>query len=391
MADDSDRGSPPDAGRPKRPPPTIELMAADVTDKPAAVEVVGTETPAPDVPPEPVDTAPSDMPPFEIEEPAVEEPKPSPRARPPILIPAAVGAVAGALVAGVAWFALGAGSASDKSDVDALANRVAQIEARPMAAPDAGIATRIDTLEKSIAALRGDLAATKAQSDRVTADVNQLKSAPRGTAAVIDLGPINERLGQIERAAGELKSSAAQQNAKPVDDAALRRVVAASLLDTSVRQSEPYAAALAAVKPLASDANRLKPLDSFAATGVPTVAALSRELLVLLPKLAPVPTEAVTTGAGVLDRLQASATRLLRIERTDAASAGNSSGAVSRAETAARSNDIATARRELLTLSPADRAALQPWLYKADARDAALAASRQFAADAMAALSKPAP
>jgi hypothetical protein len=64
---------------------------------------------------------------------------------------------------------------------------------------------------------------------------------------------------------------------------------------------------------------------------------------------------------------------------------------VSRAAAAARSNDVVTAKRELLTLSPADRAAIQPWLDKVDARDAALAASRQFAADAVAALSKPAP
>jgi hypothetical protein len=34
---------------------------------------------------------------------------------------------------------------------------------------------------------------------------------------------------------------------------------------------------------------------------------------------------------------------------------------------------------------------VQPWLDKLAARDAALLASRQFAADAMAALSKPAP
>jgi hypothetical protein len=34
---------------------------------------------------------------------------------------------------------------------------------------------------------------------------------------------------------------------------------------------------------------------------------------------------------------------------------------------------------------------VQPWIEKADARDAALAASRQLAADATAALSKPAP
>ena len=52
-------------------------------------------------------------------------------------------------------------------------------------------------------------------------------------------------------------------------------------------------------------------------------------------------------------------------------------------------NDSGDARRELNTLPPADRAAAQPWLDKADERDAALAASRQFAADAMAALAKP--
>jgi hypothetical protein len=52
-------------------------------------------------------------------------------------------------------------------------------------------------------------------------------------------------------------------------------------------------------------------------------------------------------------------------------------------------NDSNEARRELKTLAPEDRAAAQGWLDKADARDAALAASRQFAADAMAVLAKP--
>src|SRR5207248_752814 len=56
---------------------------------------------------------------------------------------------------------------------------------------------------------------------------------------------------------------------------------------------------------------------------------------------------------------------------------------------AALRNDVAEARRELKTLAPADRAAAQSWIEKADARDAALAASRQFATDAMAALARP--
>jgi hypothetical protein len=116
---------------------------------------------------------------------------------------------------------------------------------------------------------------------------------------------------------------------------------------------------------------------------------LNRELLAVLPKLSPAQ-ENATTGSGIVDRLQAGAARLVRIERTEAV-AGNDRGAiVARVTAAALRNDIAEARRELKTLAPADRAAAQAWIDKADARDAALAASRQFAADAMAALSKPA-
>jgi hypothetical protein len=118
--------------------------------------------------------------------------------------------------------------------------------------------------------------------------------------------------------------------------------------------------------------------------------ALSRDLLALLPKLAPEP-EVATSGSGILDRLQAGAAKLVRIERTDAAPSDNRGAVASRVAAAARRNDIIEARRELLTLPAADRAAMQPWIDRVDARDAALSASRQFAADATAALSKPAP
>jgi hypothetical protein len=112
-------------------------------------------------------------------------------------------------------------------------------------------------------------------------------------------------------------------------------------------------------------------------------------LLTLVPKLSPAVPETATTGAGIVDRLQAGAAKLVRIERTDAV--GNDRSAIiARVTAAALRNDSADARRELNTLAPADRAAAQPWLDKADQRDAALAASRQFAADAMAALAKPA-
>ena len=123
---------------------------------------------------------------------------------------------------------------------------------------------------------------------------------------------------------------------------------------------------------------------------MPNAGRLSRELLTLVPKLSPAaPQNTATTGTGIVDRLQAGAAKLVRIERTD--TVGNDRGAVvARVTAAALRNDFNEARRELKTLAPADRAAAQAWLDKADARDAALAASRQFAADAMAALAKPA-
>jgi hypothetical protein len=275
--------------------------------------------------------------------------------------------------------------------VDDLAARVAGIEARiskPAAAvPDPAMANRVEALEKSVASLRGDLSGLRAQSEKLSAAVNDVKSAPRESAPSVDLSAINERIAQVERAARAQASETAQQGAKPADDVPLRRVVAASVLDVSARQGEPYVAALAAAKTLAENADALKPLDGFATTGVPSAASLSRELLTLVSKLLPAQ-ENPTGGSGIVDRLQAGAAKLVRIERTDGV--GNDRGAVvARVTAAALHNDFAEARRELKTLAPADRAAAQGWLDKADARDAALAASRQFASEAMAALAKP--
>ena len=283
---------------------------------------------------------------------------------------------------------------SSSAAIDALSARVASVESKAPAvaapaAPDPALAAQIGTLEKSVATLRDELAAARAQSEKLAAAVNDVKSAPRETPPPPDLSAINERLAKIEAAAKTLSAETAQRNAAPVDDPQLRRVVAASLLDVSVRAGEPYAAALAAAKPFATNADALKPLEPFAATGVPSTNALNRELLALLPKLSP-PPENSTTGSGIVDRLQAGAARLVRIERTDAVAGNDRNAIVSRVTAAAMRNDIAEARRELKTLAPTDRAAAQAWIDKADARDAALAASRQFAADAMGAFTKPA-
>src|SRR5712671_6622363 len=379
MVDDNpeDTTPSPDSGRARRTPPTIDLEPAEVSGE--------TRNAGEDVQPE--GTQP---------EPTSREPAP---AISPWVIAAMSGAVAASLVICVGWMlgwpavlpATSSAPPSNAAVVDDLAARVAGIEARiskPAAAvPDPAMAGRVEALEKSLASLRSDLSGLRAQSEKLTAAVNDVKSTPRESAPSVYLSAINERIAQVERAARAQVSELAQESAKPADDVPLRRLVAASGLDVSVRQGEPYVAALAAAKSLAENADVLKPLDGFAASGVPSAANLSRELLTLVPKLSPAQDNA-TSGSGIVDRLQAGAAKLVRIERTDGV--GNDRGAVvARVTAAALRNDFAEARRELKTLAPADRAAAQAWLDKADARDAALAASRQFASEAMAALAKP--
>jgi hypothetical protein len=267
---------------------------------------------------------------------------------------------------------------------------------------DPAAAARTEALDKSFAALRGELTTLRAQSEKLAAAVNEVKAAPRdgAVAAAPDLSAVDDRIAKIEGLLRAQGSEIAQQGskianakaaeAKPADDVLLRRVVAAALLDVLVRTGDAYPAALAAAKSLAPNADALKPLDEFSAKGVPNAAKLSSELLTLVPKLTPAaPPDNATTGSGIVERLQAGAAKLVRIERTD--TAGNDRGAVvARVTAAALRNDSNEARRELKTLQPADRAVAQSWLERADARDAALAASRQFASDAMAAFAKPA-
>ena len=376
-----DSGSP-DSGRARRAPPTIELEASEVSGE--------TQNAGEDARPEPV----SHVPPSH--EPISDEPS-APLS--PWVIAALSGAVAASLVICVGWLlgwpavlpATSSAPAFNAAVIDDLAARVTSIEAKtnkPAAsAPDPAMVGRVEALEKSLASLRGDLSGLRAQSEKLAAGVNDAKSTPRESAASVDLYAINERIAELERATRAQVSQITQGSAKPADDVPLRRIVAASVLDVSVRQGEPYVAALAAAKSLAENADALKPLDGFAATGVPSAASLSRELLTLVPKLSPAQ-ESGTSGSGIVDRLQAGAAKLVRIERTDGV--GNDRGAVvARVTAAALRNDFAEARRELKTLAPADRAAAQAWLDKADARDTALAASRQFASEAMAALAKP--
>lgn len=409
MADDKpeDAGLAPDAGRAKRTPPTIDLEATDVSTQP---QQVAGEPEAPEqAAPEQAAQEQSGLEETRSDEVKAEPPSESseeqvsaataPGSAPisPWVIAPFSGAAAAAVVILVGWMlgwpavqAPPAAPQISSATVDALSARVAAAEAKAgRPAPDPAMAARIDALEKSASSLRSDIANLRTQSDRIAGTLNDAKAA--APAAAPDLAPVMDRIAQLERAGKAERAELAQQSekiaeAKAVDDRPLRFVVAAALLDVAVRHGDPYQSQLAAARSLAAKPDMLKPLETFATSGIPTAAALSRELLTIVPKLSP-PADAPPSNAGLVERLQAGASKLVRIERTDGV--GNDRGAiVARVTAAALRNDFTEARRELKALPEADRTAAQAWLDKADARDAALAASRKFADDAMADLAK---
>jgi hypothetical protein len=398
-----DTDAPADPGRPKRPPPTIDLDASEVSSETKPAPETPPQAQAAEAAPEPApESEPASVPEAETEpETRVSPPR---RAISPWVIAPFSGGVAAALVIGVGWL-LGwppvqppsHGPAPETLAIEQLNTRVATLESKvgkPVSpVTDPAMAARVGEIAKSEAALRDELAKLRAQTDKLASAAPAAgQPTASDSAGTADVAALNDRITELERATAAQSAALATQgdklaDARPPDDVPLRRVVAAALLDVAVRHGDPFTQALAAAKSLAPDASALKPLEAFASTGVPNPFMLNRELMALVPKLTPAAPENSTTGTGVLDRLQAGAAKLVTIERTDGV--GNDRGAiVARITAAALRNDLPEARRELDALSATDRAPAQAWIDRAAARDAALAASRHFADDALAALAK---
>jgi hypothetical protein len=322
----------------------------------------------------------------------------------PILAALAGGAVAALLVLAAFWAGglIGEQQAAQPAvspaqfdnvaaNVGDLTARVARVESAaaksppPAPAADPTLAGRTEAVERSLAAVREEVGRVNGQLRTITSSLNELKTMPRdgAVAAAPDLGPLTERLTQLEDATRVL---AADRKAA-ADDINVRRLVAANTLDASVRRGEPFAAALGVAKQVAADPNSLAPLDAFAARGIPPEATYLRDIVPVLhaAKAKTADADRSSTGAGILDRLQSGVTKLVRIERDTGPAAAP---AASASPTAVRREDLAAARKDVANLPQAADPQIQAWLKSVDAREAALAASQKFSAEALAAFGK---
>lgn len=297
--------------------------------------------------------------------------------------------------------------AGDAKAVDDLAGRLARLEtvvATPKAPiADPALANRIATLEGDLKALgervgvlgrRNDEIASiageaRTRADAATAAVAELKKAP-AAAPVVDrkeIEALNTRIAALERAAKAMEAQLAGRSGDAADRS-LRLVVVASTLNAAVERGAPFAAELGAAKAAAPDPKVLAALEPFASSGVPTAAMLTRELTALMPAVAKAAGTTSREGS-ILDRLKASAEKVVRVRPIDDATGDDPAAIVRRIELRAEQGNLNGAMAEIAKLPEAARALTKQWVAKVEARNAAVEASRRFTASALAAIGKP--
>jgi hypothetical protein len=297
--------------------------------------------------------------------------------------------------------------AADTRAVDEMAARIAKLEAvggeRPPAAGDASLGNRLAGLEGEVKALGETIGALGRRADEATAAAREARARAEVSAVALaaltqkvadapavargELETFDQRVAKLERNDQALAAELAKRNAAETNDRAARLALAAAALDAAVDRGAPFAAELAAAKALGADPKALAPLEPFAASGVPSADALGRELAALAPSLRPAPA-APPAREGFLQRLQVNAEKLVRLNPAAEVAGDDAAAVVSRVEARAAAGDLPAALAELGKLPPAARATAEPWIKKAQARAAALEASRRLAAASLAGLGK---
>lgn len=420
------------AGSGKRPAPTIEGTATEVTVEPAPDETA------------PPDTA------VEAEPSAAADSKPKrPKGPPPRTSPTELksfvthlaagllGGLIGVVGAAVAWnmVPLGATSAPDLAPLE---SRLAKLESAPPPVPSSdaealgALDARIRTLEERKVEAPQDVTELTSRVTRLEESLNALAETAKDGGSVADAAALDAKIGDIEqKLQGKIDSAlAAQQASNATGLEALQGEVAAlkaklgalaeanlagdssdlapqlTTLDQRIAKLEeaipalstamdksaasaksgaaaisfanlrdavsagrPYAAELAALQSLMPDAGDLGALPSHAETGIPTVAELARNLeKTAEASAAPAPQQA-PAETSFLDSMIASAKSAVSVRRIGADTTGSEPSAVlTRAKAALDQGDLAAAIKEVEALPTPARDAFTGWVDDARAR-----------------------
>jgi hypothetical protein len=294
-------------------------------------------------------------------------------------------------------------AAGDPKAMEDVGSRLTKLEtafaSARSAASDPALANRIAVLEGDLKALREMVSIVSRLSDEAATNAREARQRAEATAAALaelqkasgkpsvaqsDFEALLNRVNALDRGQSGLEAALAQRAAGDQDRAG-RKALAATALQSAVTRGDPYAPELAVLKSLGVDARLLAPLEPFADSGAPSEAALARELGTLMPSLR-ANAAGTSQDGGFLNKLQANAEKLVRIRPLTEPAGGDPAAVLTRLELKAGQGDITGALAELNSLPSTIRAPAEAWMKKAQARIAAVEASRRLSADALSGL-----
>ncbi len=267
-----------------------------------------------------------------------------------------------------------------------LGSRIAEVAAQTKVLADnlTALARRVDDIAAASqsAAKQADTALNAVEAAK---SANAAASKDQARREVVDA--LASRIMALESAVKGLAAVTAPLTSSGADDRAARLTIAAEALRAAVERGAPYQNELSALKALRVDAKKTEALEPFAASGVPSAAVLARELEALARALQEA--SAPRSGdASFLERLKSNAQKLVRITPLSAPAGNDPQAVIDRIRLDAVHIDISAALADIDALPDAAKPLAAAWSKKAAAREAALAGSRQIAAETLAALAQ---
>jgi hypothetical protein len=326
-----------------------------------------------------------------------------------------------AIVAGTLWIYLvpdgtdgphRAAASPEAAVPDDVNERVAKLETILKAPPDKDLANRVAALNATLAPLSDRIAALERsihdaaaaahvagqRADKAAGLIEEAKKSgdTQSSAQQHELRVLEDLISRVRtleslQAALQQKQEALDRlaNALTTPDKTIRFAIMAAALRSAVDRNRPFAVELAAARSLGLDERALASLEPFATTGLPTRNELFRELSALLPELrrASVPPG---RDLGYLDRLQASAVKMLNIRPVRDEPGDDAATVMSRIEFRMIQQDVEAVVAEMDKLPAPARELAQPWRTKALARQDAIESARLIATASLAKLGEPA-
>jgi hypothetical protein len=297
-----------------------------------------------------------------------------------------------------------------------VTERIAKLEmilkAPPLqASPDKDLASRVAALDAMLAPLGDRIAALERvvrdtaatariageRADKVAGLFDEKKKSgdEQNSAQQYELRALDDLASRVKaleslHTALQRKQEALERLAKSltVPDKTIQVAIVAAALRDAVDRNRPFQVELAAARSLGLDERALASLEPFATTGLPTRNELFRDLSALVPELR---RTSVPPGQdlGYLNRLQASAVKMLNIRPVRDEPGDDAATVMSRIEIKMIQQDVEAVIAEMDKLPAPARELAQPWRTKALARQDAMESARLIATASLAKLGEP--